>query len=413
MPMPRSTPRLILLLAAAFLLCACRSTPSTPSPSSTSAPSTANRQDLAPDARIGRIERGLVPLDASRRESGPPRSIAERMADLRIPGLSVALFDQGHLQWAQGYGVRDAVTREPVDPSTLFQAASISKPVSSVTLFRLVDQGTLTLDEDVNDRLRSWKVPENAFDRIEKVTPRRIVTHMAGLTGHGFGGYAQGDALPTVRQILDGSPPANSAAVRVDAVPGTIERYSGGGIMVLQLLMEEASGRPFTALAQEAVLLPAGMRDSTFSQPLPPALAGRAAAGHTSDGERLKGRYHVYPELAAAGLWTTPSDLARFMLAVDRSARGEPDGLLSPTSARTMLTRVPGGDGQGFDLSGTGEALRYSHAGGNAGFRCYAAAFAGTGRGVVLMTNSDEGDRLVREVTRAIAREYGWPTLRD
>ncbi|HEY1398538.1 serine hydrolase domain-containing protein [Roseateles sp.] len=403
-----STPRLFLLLAAPFLLCACQS--ATPT---VSAPSTTDGQDLTPDARIERIERGLVPLDASRRESGPPRSIAERMADLHVPGLSIALFDQGRLQWARGYGVRDAMTREPVDPSTLFQAASISKPVSSVTLFRLVEQGTLTLDEDVNDRLRSWKVPENAFTRVEKVTPRRIVTHMAGLTGHGFGGYAQGEALPTVQQILDGTPPANSRAVRVDTIPGTLERYSGGGFMVLQLLMEEASGRPFMTLADEAVLQPAGMRDSTFSQPLPAALADRAAAGHTSDGARLKGRYHTYPELAAAGLWTTPSDLARFMLAVGHSYRGEPDGLLNPSSARTMLTKVPGGDGQGFDLARTGDALRYSHAGGNAGFRCYAVAFAGTSRGVVLMTNADEGDRLVREVTRAIAREYGWPTLRD
>jgi CubicO group peptidase (beta-lactamase class C family) len=333
------------------------------------------------------------------------------MADLEVPGLSLAVFDSGRIIWTRSYGVADVITAAAVDSSTLFQAASISKPVTSVAMFRLVEQGRLSLDENVNVLLKSWTVPDNGFTQVEKVTPRRIVTHMSGLTVGGFAGYARGEPIPTVQQILNGEAPANSPAVRVDTFPGARESYSGGGFVVLQLLMQEVSGRSFGSLIAELVLDPAKMTHSTFSQPLPAELMIRAATGHDRSGAVVPGRHHVYPELAPAGLWTTPSDVARFMLAVGRSYRGEPEGLLESTSARTMLTRVPGGSGQGFGLSGEGDAFRYRHSGGNAGFTCYAVAFAGIGRGMVVMTNSDAGTQLIRELTRAVAREYEWPRM--
>lgn len=360
---------------------------------------------------IARIEHGLIPIDDTGADSGAPQSISERMATFKVPGLSVAVFDGGRIIWARGYGISDQKTRAAVDTSTLFQAASISKPVSSVGSFRLVEQGMLALDQNVNERLQSWKVPENQFTQNEKVTLRRIVSHMAGLTVHGFAGYKRSDARPTLPQILDGLQPANSPTVRVDTIPGVRESYSGGGFVILQLLMEDVSGQRFDTLMSDLVLQPAGMPYSTFSQPLPADRAGQAATGHDSDGVAIDGRYHIYPELAAAGLWTIPSDLARFMLAVGRSYRGEQGGILEQTSARTMLTRVPGGSGQGFGLSGEGESFRYRHNGGNAGFTCYAVAFAATGRGIVLMTNSDAGSQLMRELARAVSREYGWPPL--
>jgi CubicO group peptidase (beta-lactamase class C family) len=333
------------------------------------------------------------------------------MAALNIPGLSVAVFDSGQIVWTRSYGVTDVNTGEKVDSSTLFQAASISKPVTSVGMFRLVEQGRLSLDEDVNERLRSWAIPENSFTRVEKVTPRRIVTHMGGLTVGGFAGYARGEPVPSVHQILNGEAPANSPAVRVDTFPGARESYSGGGFVLLQLLMEEVSAQSFPSLMTDLVLRPARMTHSTFSQPLLDELLDRAATGHDSRGAPVPGRHHVHPELAPAGMWSTPADIARFMLAVGRSYRGEPDGLLEPASARTMLTHVPGGSGQGFGLSGEGDAFRYRHSGGNVGFTCYAVAFAGVGRGMVVMTNSDAGSQLIRELTRAVSREYGWPRM--
>ena len=368
-------------------------------------------QSDAANARIQRVEQDLRVIDDTGHTGGPAQSIAQRMAALRVPGVTVAVFEEGRILWARGYGVRDVETQAPVDADTLFQAASISKPVSSAGLFRLVERGDLTLDENVNDQLRSWTLPDNTFTAVEKVTPRRIITHMAGLTGHGFAGYAQGETLPTAAQILDGAPPANSPPVRVDTRPGSVKRYSGGGFTVLQVLMEDVSGRAFADLMQTLVLQPAGMADSTFAQPLPAERTARAASGHDRNRVPVPGRYHNYPELAAAGLWTTASDLARFMLAVGASYRGESAGILDQASARTMLTKVPGGSGQGFVLAGDGEALRYEHSGGNAGFICHAVAFASSGRGVVVMTNSDAGVALTQEITLAVAREYGWPML--
>lgn len=395
--MPTSM-RWMLLVISTLALGACRSSPQAVS-------------DPLAAARIARVEQGLMPIDAQRRDQGPPQSIAARMAALGVPGLSVAVFDNGRLLWARGYGMRDTATHAPVETSTLFQAASISKPVTSAALFKLVERGQVALDTDVNAQLRSWTLPGNGFTVVEKVTPRRIITHMAGLTVHGFAGYAQGEPLPRVEQILDGVAPANSQPVRVDLVPGTQERYSGGGFTVLQLLMQDATGQPFAQLMQALMLEPAGMAHSSFAQPLPARLRGQAATGYDRQGTAVPGRFHVYPELAAAGLWSTPSDLGNFMLGIGRAYRGEPGGVLSQASARAMLTKVPGGSGQGFGLSGEGEAFRYRHNGGNAGFSCYAVAFADRGRAVVLMTNSDNGDVLMHEVARAISREYGWPPL--
>jgi CubicO group peptidase (beta-lactamase class C family) len=236
-----------------------------------------------------------------------------------------------------------------VDTATLFQAASISKPVAAVGMFRLAERGEVQLDADVNTMLRSWKVPPSPFTTTEKVTLRRIVSHMAGLTLHGFAGYPVGAPLPSLVQIVDGQPPANSAPVRVDAVPGARESYSGGGVTVMQLLLEDVSGTPFAALMDTLVLQPADMEHSTFAQPLPDWLAGRAASGYRGDGTPVPGRWRVHPEQAAAGLWTTPTDLARFLLAVGRSYRGESGGLVTRTTARQMLTRVPRGTERNYD----------------------------------------------------------------
>lgn len=357
-----------------------------------------------------RIEENLIPITKAGADSGAAQTVRARMAALGVPDMSVAVFDKGRILWAQSYGLKDKDPAQPVDTNTLFQAASISKPVTSVGAFKLMENNLLALDEDVNVKLRSWQVPASKYTATHKVTVRYIISHMAGLNVHGFAGYKPGEKLPTVTQILNGVPPANSSAVRVIAVPGTQEIYSGGGFTVLQLLMQEVSGQPFATLMKNLVLQPSGMRQSTFEQLLPSAMATRATKGYLENGEMVAGGYSLYPELAAAGLWTTPSDLARFMLQVGSSYRGE-NGILLPATARQMLTRVPGGGGLGFGLDGSGESFRFRHNGGNAGFSCYAVSFAEIGRGVVIMTNSDNGDPLMHEFVRAISRTYGWPPL--
>jgi CubicO group peptidase (beta-lactamase class C family) len=361
--------------------------------------------------RIRRIEAALLPpiLVAGRAPAGVP--LEQRMRTLGVPAVSVAVLDGGRLAWARAWGVRER-GGAPVDTATLFQAASISKPVAGLAALRLVEQGRLDLDEDVNAKLHSWRVPENGFTAREKVTLRRLLSHSAGLTVHGFRGYATGEPVPSPVQVLDGAPPANSAPVRVDIEPGSTWRYSGGGTTVVQLLLEDVTGRPFETLAAESVLRPAGMARSTYAQPLPAGLHANAAVGHRADGTPVTGRWHTYPEQAAAGLWTTPSDLARLALEVQRAFGGEPGRIIAPATAREMLTVQSGSYGIGFGIDGEGDALRFTHGGANEGFRASFVAFAHGGRGAVIMTNGDNGSTLAAELLRAIAVEYGWPAYR-
>lgn len=363
------------------------------------------------EARAARVERGLLPGLVVAGRPLPTASLAERMAALKTPGVSVAVMNGGVVEWVKGYGVTEAGTTNSVTPRTVFQAASISKPVAALAALRLVDQGRLSLDEPVNTRLTSWKVPDNDFTKTEQVTLRRLLNHSAGLTVHGFGGYASDAPVPTLTQVLEGQTPANSATVRVDVVPGSLWRYSGGGYTVLQQLLTDVTGKPFPALLSELVLRPLGMRDSTYEQPLPANRAAAAAAGHRANGNPLPGRSHTYPEMAAAGLWTTPSDLAAFLLAIHHALKG-PSPVLTAGMARQMVTRLSGNYGLGLSLDGTGLSASFGHGGSNAGFKCQMTAFVELGHGAVVMTNGDQGGRLAAEVLRAIAREYDWPSFR-
>jgi CubicO group peptidase (beta-lactamase class C family) len=192
----------------------------------------------------------------------------------------------------------------------------------------------MKLDDDVNSYLKSWKVPENEFTKEQKVTLRRLLSHTAGLTVHGFPGYSAASSVPTVPQILDGVKPANTAAVRVDLLPGSMFRYSGGGYTVAQLMMSEVTGVPFQDFMQRAVLGKAGMRQSTYDNPLPQRLAAVAASGYKGNGDPIPGRYHTYPEMAAAGLWTTASDLARFVIEIQKSREGRSNQILKQPQSR-------------------------------------------------------------------------------
>lgn len=366
----------------------------------------------APDpsqAAIAAVTSGLRAPVVVTGEPEQAFALVDRMAHYKVPGVSIAVVDSGRIVWARGFGLKSAGTTDSVTDSTLFQAASISKPVAATGLLRLVEEGKLTLDAPVNSYLTSWRVPENRFTSREKVTLRRLVSHSAGLTVHGFPGYAAGDTLPTVPQILDGVRPANTGAVRVDVVPGSRWRYSGGGTTVFQLAMTDVTGEPFPALMKRLVLDPIGVTHSTYEQPLPAALAGREAAGHSNDGTAVPGRWHTYPEMAAAGLWTTPSDLMHWALGVAGARAGTSTGVLSKDMATQMLTVQKAPSGLGPALEGSGRAFRFGHGGANRGFRAHVYYFPETGQGAAVMTNSDNGSALVREVMNAIAKVYQWP----
>jgi CubicO group peptidase (beta-lactamase class C family) len=359
------------------------------------------------DARIERIARGIEPLEVAKGESAVSLDIEKLMKLYNVPGLSVAVIENYKIAWVKSYGVTEPGGKEPVTPKTLFQAGSISKPVAAAGMLALVQEGKLSLDEDVNQKLKSWQVPENEFTKEQKVTLRRLASHSAGLTVHGFPGYDIDEKVPTLVQIFNGEKPANTAAIRVDFVPGTNERYSGGGITIEQQVMMDVSGKPFPALMKEAVLDKIGMSDSSYEQPLPPARATLTAGGAYGDGKEVHGKWHVYPEMAAAGLWTTPTDLAKFAIEIALSKQGKSNKVLLQKTTQEMSIPQSKNFGIGFALN-TKHPGEFGHSGADEGFQALLVMNADTGQGAALMANSDYGILVAEEYLRSLAKEYAW-----
>ena len=360
----------------------------------------------AADPRIDLVERGLV--GKFYLAGRPAYSLAERMRFYHVPAVSIAVVDDYDVAWARAYGVRDVALNAPAETTTLFQAASMSKPVTAAAILLLFEERGLSLDVDVNTMLRSWRVPPPPGNTSERVTLRRLLSHSAGINVSGFAGYDRDAPLPTLLQVLDGTPPANSERIAVTSVPGSAPNYSGGGTTIAQQLAVDVSGEAFAPFMQQTILGPLGMNDSTFEQPLPESLWPRAANGYYPDGKPVHRGWHVYPTMAAAGLWTTATDLARFVIAIQNALRGQPSGPIDASIAREMTTPFAGGFGLG--LEDTSDS--FSHVGVNEGFQGMFLGLLRGGRGVVVMTNSDNGLRLANEIVNSVAMAYDWPVLR-
>jgi CubicO group peptidase (beta-lactamase class C family) len=351
-------------------------------------------------AAISHIEAGLRPSIALANMPVKTESLQDAMTRLKVPGVSVAVIRDGKVAWTRAYG--HAWTGGPaVTPDTLFQAASVSKPVAAMAALLMVEQGRLDLDAPIETALTGWKLPGGAG----KPSARHLLSHTGGMSVSGFPGYAAGKPVPTLVEVLDGKGPANTKPIRSDAVPGTAWRYSGGGYTVLQQAMIDRAGQPFDVLMRELVLGPLGMKDSSFTQPLPAALAARAAQAHDRQGKPIPGGAHTYPEQAAAGLWTTAHDLAKFAIAIQQGAAGN-KGVLSPAMTRTMLTPVMNDYALGLQMQDKGKA--FGHGGSNVGFKSSLVAFVDKGDGAVVLTNGDNGGELAAGLMRAIAHEYKW-----
>jgi CubicO group peptidase (beta-lactamase class C family) len=364
------------------------------------------------DPRIARVENGLLPPVLVKGQKA--WNILDRMKFYNIPGVSVAVFLDDKVQWAKGYGVADNRTKEPVTEKTLFVAGSISKPVAVMGALRLVQEGKLALDANINSFLTSWKLPENAFTAKQPVTLRRIASHSAGLMVHGFRGYAPGEPLPTLIDILNGAPPANSAPIVVDIEPGSKWRYSGGGLTIMQLALIDVEKKPFPDILREKVLEPIGMTSSSYEQTMALDRLKLAASGHDASGKVIEGKRFIYPEMAAAGLWTTPTDLAKFAIEVERSARGESTRVLSKETAKLMVTPqiIIQGTAEmalGLFLERHGSEVYFGHGGQDTGFIASLLADRDGGYGIAVMTNSDgRAGSLINEITMSVAKEYGW-----
>jgi CubicO group peptidase (beta-lactamase class C family) len=370
-------------------------------------------------ARIDRVIADLRPQGPCRPAERRVRTLYDRMRELYTPGVSLAVIENCELAWASGFGIRKMGERAAVHSDTPFQAGSISKPVFALAVMRLCQDKRIDLDADIRTYLQSWQMPEGIDGWTPRVNLRQLLSHTAGTTVHGFPGYPAGVTWPSIAQILDGTPPANTPPIYVDLIPGMQFRYSGGGTTIAQLAMADLVGLPFPELMRELVLAPLGMEDSSYEQPPPLSLAGRAAIGHPLNGIPTTDSWHVYPEMAAAGLWTTAVDLARLGAALLRGLRGEITGLgLSRESLATMLRpQLPdqskGGEfvGLAWFCAGDGDAFHFGHAGGNHGFLANLRLYPGTGQGAAVMINSNQGWPLIEELLASIEREYRWPAI--
>ena len=340
-------------------------------------------------------------------------TVAELMEEFGVPGVSVAVIQDFKIHWAKAYGVADVETGQLVDIETMFQAASISKPVAAIGVLRAVQDGLFSLDDDINDILDSWTLDGREFTRNRPVTPRTLTSHTSGLgDGFGFPGYDPEQPLPTTVQILEGHELSNVGSVFMEREPLTFFEYSGGGVTVMELALSDVRRRPFVDVLQEGVLAPIGMTRSSYAQPISPEHNQNAARAHDNNGESRGPKWHVYPEHAAAGLWTTPTDLARLIIEVQRSASGESNRVLSQSMIQEMLNPVGVGPfAVGFTVSKIGEGWYFSHGGSNWGFRALMLAHKVKGYGLVVMTNADQGSTVINEISRRIQYTYNWDSV--
>lgn len=383
-----------LFLLSILVLPACRTSP---------------EATTGPDQLIAAVEEGLSWPVFIQGDSIFTWSIEERMAHYGVPGLSVAVIKDEQVLWVKTYGTVEKDSDEKVTSQSLFQAASISKPVSAMAALKMVEEGLLDADADINDQLVSWKLPENQFTTDNKVTLKHLLSHTGGITVHGFLGYHPGLEVPGLLQVLNGEEPANSPPIRIDKKPGESFRYSGGGYCIAQQMMIDVAGKTYPEILQEKVLGPLGMTLSTFEQPLPSERLSQATTGYLPNGGMTKGRRHTYPEMAAAGLWTNAEELAKFAIELQKAHRGASNKVLSQAMVENMLTPI--GEefiGLGIFLNKKGSSSYFEHGGWNEGFSSQLIAGKDNGFGAVVMINANK-PAFIDELINAIARVYEWP----
>ncbi len=383
--------KFIFALVATILITSCKS-----------------NQTTDPSEEINTIENGLLKSLQVKGESPINLNILDRMAHHKVPGVSIAIVENGVIKWAKAYGIANTNTGQEVDINTLFQAGSISKPLAALSALKLVEEGKLDLDKDVNSYLKNWKIPDSKFTETEKVTLRRLLTHTAGMTVHGFPGYTQKDSFPSIEMVLNGK--GNTSAIFVDTIPGSIWRYSGGGYTVMEKLVEDVSELPLEDYMIKNILVPMQMSNSTYDQPLLKSRYANASAAYYGDGTIVEGLWHNYPEQAAAGLWTTPTDLAKYCIEIQNIITDKKKGVLSKDIVEQMLSKDKNNWGLGPSLRWENDSLIFQHGGKNAGFTNDLMAFAYSGNAVVVMTNADNGGKLIGEILRSVSQYYNWGT---
>lgn len=359
------------------------------------------------------VEHNLRYLNAFKNDNAEPRlSLEKQMVHYRVPGVSIAMIRHGKVEWAKGYGA-SKIHGKPVTVDTMFNAASMSKPLTAMGVLKLVQEKRISLDSNVNVYLKSWKIPENQYTGRKHVTVRELLNHTSGIGTHNGQVINQKQRIPTIYEMLDGRWPATTAPVRVEEEPGKRFAYSNGGYLVLQLLVTEVTGKSFARYMQDAILTPLHMYHSTFAAPLSAEQTAAAAAGYAENGiDEIDPQYFVKPNAAAGGLWTTASDYAKFIIELQQAYAGQSLTVLNQESARLMLTGGLGPSryqhwGLGVRIGGSTSRAYFEH-GGSGIFQTESVGYL-DGDGVVVLTNGGGGAALANEIVRSVANVYRWP----
>lgn len=365
------------------------------------------------EERIRLVENGLLPAIAIAGLPVSKTTLDQQMKQYGVPAVSIAVINDGKIEWAKSYGVLEANTNRTAQISSLFQAGSVSKPVASFGALSLVQKKTLDLNEDVNQQLISWKVPENEHTELKKVTLKHLLSHTSGFNVIGFDGYRQNEKVPSLMDMLNGSSPANNPPMKVEFKPGERMSYSGGGYTVMQQLVEDNTNVSFADFMEISVFKPLEMSRSTMSYPLPPYLSKDAAFAHPANGLSMDGGYKTYPESAAAGLWSTPIDISKWLVHIQNSLSDDfQSPILNKDTLKLMLTPHIAPYGLGPVVNGDDKNIDFSHKGRTDGFACGFVAFPFLGKGIVVMINSDNGSCLVDEIIRGVSEVYEWPSYK-
>ena len=336
----------------------------------------------------------------------PNYSIEQRLRETHVKGLSIAVIQNYKIHWAKAYGWADSAENRKVNLETRFQAASISKSLNSMGILKLVEMGKLDTAADINQYLRNWKFPYDSLSKNKKITVLNLLSHTAALDIHGFPGYDRTDSFPTLTQVLNGERPANTKKVKSFGQPGKAYRYSGGGTTITQQMLMDITGSDYADWMQKNVLKPLGMKNSSYRQP--PTDTLNLATGYYGNDQPVHGKYHVYPEQAAAGLWTTPSDLARYIIECQLTLNGKKGKVLSTPMMKTRMTPyIDKNAALGVFIEKKGGQQWFTHNGGNEAFLCTSWGSMQGGNGVVIMINGEDFS-VVNELLNSVATVYKW-----
>ena len=367
---------------------------------------------------ILQVENNLIPYVPIKGFKG--WNIIDRMKYYKVPGLSIAVIKDYKIDWAKSYGLADTINKTPVTTETMFSAGSISKFLMAVTALKMVDNGQIELEKPINNYLTTWKIAENDFTKTTPITLRMLLSHSAGTSQTSYFGFTPTQPLPTIMEILSGAKISETRPVVVNSEPNKEFRYSGGGSMIAQLALMDVSKKSFSNLTQEIIFDKLGMNNSTFIQPVPSKFVKQISWAY-SYASWFKGMPYVYPQQAAAGLYTTPTDLAKFFIDIQKSYLGKGEILSQAVTKKMLMPQQNVSDGTYKEQIGIGPFLIqrtdnkdprgvfFEFTGVNAGFLAYGMASVEGGNGVIVMLNSgDNQNGIGKEIRRAVAKVYNW-----